>query len=186
MNWRYIKDMIIDLYEYEGDLVFNARQDGVKVVRLTSVLLIVIALFYCLSPIDIISEAIVVPRFMGYIDDMIVCILVGALVYSDVKGALKFEDTGEGTEREVFDGEASSKSERHGEDNVLREDRPIRNYSNNISANAVDSTADSEGFQDDYARANRSVDDIINSDSDEFDEGDYDYEDETDLSKLLH
>ena len=185
MNWQVIKEIIADIYSYEGDVIFSARQENFKVIRPSSVLLILIGIFYCLSPVDLVSEAVVVPKFMGYVDDIIICLLIGACVYSDVKGVFKFdEEIGQDTESEVLDREVSSQSDDNGQDNVLHKDRPICDNSNNEHTNASDGIVDCEEFSTPPIGTD-SLNSNDNDDSnDESFEGGYNYED-NDYEKLL-
>ena len=79
---------IRDWFKQETTLVEKERAAGKKAIRPSSIILGSFALFYLLSPIDIIPEAFVKPKVFGFIDDLIVVLLVGFYIYKDVRGIL--------------------------------------------------------------------------------------------------
>lgn len=165
--FELIKALINDLYEYEGGLVTEARTNGYKIIRPSSCLLIIISILYLLSPIDIVSEAIVSPKFMGYIDDILILIFIGAYVYTDVRGVIVLDETdGEaetnGTEDRIQNrGHARAESTR--QDKVLSEDRSSIDYWNNSDTGDSNSVHNREELQQDVNGSNRSIDDLLNS-----------------------
>lgn len=84
-------DLVLALYDNEKELVTLAREKGYLLPKPTIIIALVIAILYLLSPYDIISEAIIPKSFLGYIDDIIVCIIFGGYIYTDVKEMLNFE-----------------------------------------------------------------------------------------------
>lgn len=72
----------------EKELVFAERAKGRLVWRPSSIIAIVFCIFYLLSPIDIIPEGLLsgITKLYGYIDDIVMLILTGYVVYLDVGG----------------------------------------------------------------------------------------------------
>lgn len=76
------------LLDTEKELVFKERSKGKFVIRPSSVILTIVAIFYLASPIDIIPEGLITPKVCGLIDDLVVLILTGYCVYLDIGGEL--------------------------------------------------------------------------------------------------
>lgn len=76
------------LLDTEKELVFKERAKGRFVIRPSSVILTIVAVFYLASPIDIIPEGLITPKICGLIDDLVVLILTGYCVYLDIGGEL--------------------------------------------------------------------------------------------------
>lgn len=82
------------LLDKEKELVFSERAKGKFVTRPSSVIMVVFALLYLLSPIDIIPEGLLsgISKLYGFIDDILVLILTGYVVYLDVGGEFNGND----------------------------------------------------------------------------------------------
>lgn len=84
-------ELLLALYDNERELVTLAREKGYLLPKPSSILTFILGLFYLLSPYDIISESLIPNSFLGYIDDIIVLIILGGYIYTDVKEMLNFE-----------------------------------------------------------------------------------------------
>lgn len=157
-----IKELLVDLYDYEGSLVDAARDNGYKFIRPSSVLLILIMILYVVSPYDIISEALVKPKVMGYIDDLFLCIFICGYAYSDLKGVL---DVSEQDKIQLEDDDVIEKSDRANK--VFNSNESNDEHIDNISSIASNECSNrQEPEQNDYGNRN-SIDDCIDSDIDD-------------------
>jgi hypothetical protein len=72
----------------EDRLILKLRSRKINVVKPSTLLFSLLCVFYLLSGIDLVPEAIVQPRILGYIDDVIVLIITIIIVYPDIGGLL--------------------------------------------------------------------------------------------------
>lgn len=161
---KVIREFLEALYDYEGDLVDTARQNGYKFIRLTTVLFILIALLYLLSPYDIISEAFVKPRAIGYIDDLIVIIIVAGYSYGDIKEVLK------NGEVKVQSEDDDDTEESNRKDKVPSPDEFDTEYTNNNSASSSNEFSYREEPGEDFSRDTHDFDDYLDSDNDDIED----------------
>lgn len=82
--------IFMQVLKYENKLVMEARSKGSKLIRPSTVLLLVLGLFYLTSGIDIIPEQFLQPKAFGFIDDIIVIAVIIILTGSDLGGVLKY------------------------------------------------------------------------------------------------
>lgn len=78
-----MNNLIKDLLAYEGDLLLDYKAEGHFAIRPSSILLVLFAMFYCLSGVDLVPELLVRPKAVGYIDDLLLSIAVIAYTYKD-------------------------------------------------------------------------------------------------------
>lgn len=78
-----MKEIFLQLLDYERDLVLDARSKGQFTLRPTTVFLIIIGMLYLTSSIDIVPEYFIHPKLLGYIDDMIVVVTILIYTYKD-------------------------------------------------------------------------------------------------------
>lgn len=112
-----MKDIVIKVLEFESRLVTEARARGELAFRPSSVLIGLVALFYILSPVDLIPEALTRPLAFGYIDDIIVAVFAGIFIYKDVRGLMN-------EQVQIRDGDIQESPEFNGEITVPGADRP--------------------------------------------------------------
>lgn len=81
-------DILKAMLNLEREMVFKARAKKHFAIRISTIVCIIFAIQYLLSPIDLIPEALIKPRICGYIDDLVVIIISAYVTYLDIGGEL--------------------------------------------------------------------------------------------------
>lgn len=81
-----MNNIVKELLKKETMLVEKERATGKFVIRPSSVVAGVTSVLYLLSSLDIVPEALIRPKAFGFIDDLVLLVASGILIYSDLGG----------------------------------------------------------------------------------------------------
>lgn len=149
-----MKELIYRLLNHESELLYEHKAAGQKVFRPSSILLILIAVLYCTSGIDLFPEKWVKPTILGFIDDILIVIAVAAYTYKDWSefSEIRFTNipfsrpSGE-SEVSMGDGdEASTDSSSDASTSDSNPDTDIDKADDNSSSSSVDTGLDPDTY----------------------------------------